>query len=41
MTTSPGATVFARNLRGNGAFHMTLDPSGSNGNMLFVADALV
>lgn len=40
MTTSPGATVFARNLTGNGAFNMTLDPSGSNGNMLFVADAL-
>lgn len=40
MTTSPGATVFARNLTGNGAFNMTLDPSGSNGNMLFVAGAL-
>lgn len=40
MTTSPGATVFARNLKGNGAFNMTLDPSGSDGNMLFVADAL-
>ena len=40
MTTSPGATVFARNLTGNGAFNMTLDPSGYNGNMLFVADAL-
>lgn len=40
MTTSPGATVFARNLTGNGAFNMILDPSGSNGNMLFVAGAL-
>jgi outer membrane autotransporter protein len=40
MTTSPGATVFARNLTGNGAFNMTLDPSGSTGNMLFVAGAL-
>lgn len=40
MTTFPGATVFARNLTGNGAFNMTLDPSGSNGNMLFVAGAL-
>ena len=40
MTNSPGATVFARNLKGNGAFNMTLDPSGSDGNMLFVADAL-